>query len=95
MASISMAEKAIHAERELQSLKTKYQLLQEFSENLKKQLDDTNNTLQKSRDDYYESIQGMWRFAIGSVVLMIRFRQRVIEIWLRYDERRKWTTQEG
>lgn len=52
--SVDLAEKALHAERELQNLQTKFQLLQEFTDNLKQQLDSTTDTLQQSRHEFYD-----------------------------------------
>lgn len=48
-------------ERELQQTKLKLQMSEEFSDKIKKQLKEVEDSLQKSRRDLFEAMHGMFR----------------------------------
>jgi len=59
---VGVLEKALLNERELQTLKLNYSMLQEFTDGLKKQLEEANQSLQESRREFFEVKQSKFIF---------------------------------
>ena len=58
-------KKSFAVDRELQNTKFKLQLNEDFLEKLKNYLKETEESLQKSRHEYYEILESMYCFVIN------------------------------
>jgi len=82
--SVANAEKKNFAvDRELQNAKSKLSMAEDFAEKLKNQLREAEEALQKSRHDYYETLQCkdcLIPIIPNLLFFLIIYRQRISEL---------------